>query len=294
MDENNLTSFIALGLIPRIGGKSIQLLLNTFQTPIGIINATLEELLEVQGIGKKTATQIQSINLDQTAHQINHWRSKNIRVLTWDSADYPKMLRSVPDAPPILFIQGNWNTQITRTVAIVGTRHPSRQARSFTQLLGYTLAEQHWTIVSGLARGIDIEAHQSALASIYNGQTLAVLGSGINTIYPSEHQSTARRITTRGAICSEVVPHAKPSTPQLVARNRIISGLSQMLIVIEAGESSGALHAARFADDQSRLVVTTQLPAAGNQYLIEKDVLSIPANQDGIDLILERLEGLVI
>jgi DNA processing protein len=291
-NDQNFIAFVALGLIPRIGSKSLQLLLDAFQSPIGIINATSQELVAVSSIGKKIASQIQSVNLEYTARQIAAWESKNIRVLTWDSSAYPAMLRFIPDAPPILFIKGTWDTQITRTVAIVGTREPSPEAKSFTQLLGYSLADQHWTIVSGLARGIDIEAHQSALASIYNGQTVAVLGSGIDSIYPPEHKVVSRRILSNGAMCCEVAPHNKPSTPQLVARNRIISGLSQLLIVIEAGESSGALHAVRFAKAQNRLVATTLLPAAGNQQLIQQGALAIPPDLSGVDLVLQTLENL--
>lgn len=290
--DSNFTAFVALGLIPRIGSKSLQLLLETFQNPLGIINATVEELVEVQGIGKKIASQIQAVNLDYVVRQITYWESKNIRILTWESPNYPKMLRFIPDAPPLLFIKGNWDTQITRTVAIVGTREPSDQAKSFTQLLSYHLAEKNWTIVSGLARGIDIQAHQAALASIYNGQTVAVLGSGIDSIYPPEHKTITRRILVNGALCSEVAPNSKPSTPQLVARNRIISGLSQLLIVIEAGESSGALHAARFAKAQNRLLGATTLSAAGNQQLIEQGALAIPSDLSGVELILQTLEKL--
>jgi DNA processing protein len=151
-------------------------------------------------------------------------------------------------------------------MAIVGTRNPSAQAYQIATALGTHFAHSGSTVVSGLARGIDTAAHLGALQA--GGHTLAVLGSGVCNIYPPENAALAFRILETSALVSEVPPFDGPSTPRLVARNRIISGLSEGVIVVESNDDSGAMHAAKRAREQNRRVYTFDLPASGNQKLI--------------------------
>lgn len=263
-------AFIALGSLPRIGSKSLRALLNVFETADAVLHADEAALRTIPGIGKQLAHQIKSLKIESMEQQIQQWEAEHIRILTWDSPDYPKLLGTLPDAPPVLFMRGGWNSQDEQTIAIVGTREPTEAARQFAQLLAYKLAEVGWTVVSGLARGIDTCAHEGALSFVQNGKTVAVLGSGVKEIYPPENEYLAQRMMPNGAILSEVLPEIGLSSAQLVARNRLITGLSRAVIVVEAKENS-ALHAVRFAEEQKRLVWVAEFPAPGNQRLLAAD-----------------------
>ncbi|NDJ86957.1 MAG: DNA-protecting protein DprA [Chloroflexi bacterium] len=281
--------FVAISLIPHVGGKLMRILLKHFRTPAAVLQADEKTLRAVPGIGRQTAQQILHLNVAAVARSIKRWQRDGILILTWDAEDYPASLRQLADAPPVLFKRGNWNTQCQPAVAIVGTREPTSSATQFTQLLAYSLAGQRWDIVSGLARGIDTAAHEGALAAVPDGTTVAVLGSGVKSIYPADNRALAARILDRGALLSEVAPEASPASTHLVARNRLISGLSRGVVMVEAGESSGAFHTVRFAQQQQRPVVVVDLPAAGNQHLIREGFPSISPDQEGIETLITLL-----
>ena len=176
-------------------------------------------------------------------------------------------LRDLDDAPPTLFWRGclapaAW----AKTVAIVGTRAPSQAARFIALRLAMQLARAGITVISGLALGIDTAAHSGALSAA--GVTFAVLGSGLLNVYPPTNQELAARILQTGALVSELHPCWGANAQRLVSRNRIISGLSRALIVVESDVQGGAMYAARFAREQGRPVYTFDLPASGNQALI--------------------------
>ena len=174
-----------------------------------------------------------------------------VEAIAWDDEQrYPRLLRHIASPPVVLYVRGELLPQDEVAVAIVGTRLPSSYGRQVAQKLAGELAAKGVTIVSGLARGIDGEVHRAALAA--GGRTLAVLGSGLDVMYPREHASLAREIAGRGAMMSEYPLGAKPDAVQFPARNRIVSGLSLGTIVIEAGDTSGALITARFAGEQGR------------------------------------------
>jgi DNA processing protein len=182
-------------------------------------------------------------------------------------------LYALDDAPPTLFVRGHWEPLSDKTVAIVGTREPSPAAEQVAKELSMELAERGYTIVSGLAVGIDAAAHHGALAVA--GHTLAVLGSGVLNVYPPQHQDLAEAIQLRGALLSEVQPFAETNASALVARNRIITGLSQQVIVVETATDGGAMHAARFAGLQRRRLYTLDLPASGNRALLANGATGI-------------------
>jgi DNA processing protein len=179
-------------------------------------------------------------------------RAHQVTLLTLADADYPRALRWIADPPVVLYVRGQLASSHQLAVAVIGSRKPSPYGKMSAQRFSQTLAEHGYTVVSGLARGIDSLAHQGALQA--GGQTLAVLGSGINRVYPPENQHLYEQICSQGAVLSEFPLHTKPDRWNFPRRNRIISGLSLGTLVIEAAANSGSLHTARHALDQGREV----------------------------------------
>ncbi|NPA31126.1 MAG: DNA-protecting protein DprA, partial [Chloroflexi bacterium] len=177
---------------------------------------------------------------------------RGIRVLTWEDPDYPERLRPLPQAPPVLYLRGALTPQDAWAAAVVGTRKMTGYGRRVAEDVAAYLARQGVTVVSGLARGIDGVAHRAALQA--GGRTLAVLGSGVDVIYPPEHRALAAAIVEQGALLSEFPPGTRPEGPHFPRRNRLISGLALAMVVVEAGERSGALITATFAAEQGREV----------------------------------------
>jgi DNA processing protein len=178
--------------------------------------------------------------------------SKGIQVLTWMDEAYPQRLKEIEQPPPVLYLRGELSPEDSWAVALVGTRRVTPYGRQVTEEISTYLAANGVTVVSGLARGVDAIAHNAALKA--GGRTLAVLGSGVDRIYPPENRSMAEQIIEHGAVMSDYVPGTPPESSNFPPRNRIISGLSMAVIVIEAGETSGALITAEFAADQGREV----------------------------------------
>ena len=184
--------------------------------------------------------------------------SHKVAAVAWSDPAYPVALASIVDPPPVLWTRGRIDALHAPAVAIVGSRAASQYALSIAHDLAHDLAACGLVVVSGLARGVDSAAHRGALA--VGGVTVAVLGSGVDVMYPPEHAPLAKQIDERGAVISELVPGTKPDAMFFPLRNRIISGLSRAVVVIEAGEKSGSLITARCALEQGR------------------DVLAVPGN----------------
>ena len=181
-----------------------------------------------------------------------------LTVIPWSDPAYPVALTTIPDPPPVLWARGSVGALAAPAVAIVGSRAGSEYARAVAERLAADLTAYGVAVVSGLARGVDSAAHRGALAG--NGVTIAVLGSGVDVIYPPEHDGLARDIAVRGVVISELVPGTPPQPYLFPLRNRIISGLVRAVVVIEAGDKSGSLITARCALEQGR------------------DVLAVPGN----------------
>jgi len=178
---------------------------------------------------------------------------RGLHLVAWSDASYPAALSAIADPPPALWVRGNLSALTSRAVAIVGSRAGSPYALAVAERLAADLSTRGIVVVSGLARGVDSAAHRGAVAA--GGATLAVLGSGADVIYPAEHRDLAREIETGGAIVSELVPGTPPQKQFFPLRNRIISGLSRAVLIVEAGEKSGSLITARCALDQGREVL---------------------------------------
>lgn len=206
---------------------------------IGLPSNVLEDVLKTR----------QVLDLDSHMATLD---SLGIEVLTWDDLRYPGRLLELDSSPPTLYVWGRIESVDRFAVAIVGTRRKSPYGETVAREIALGLAANGITVVSGLARGIDGIAHYAALEA--NGRTLAVLGSGIDRIYPPEHRKLARQISEQGAIISEYGLGTAPEARNFPPRNRIISGLSLAVIIVEAGETSGALITAHFAAEQGREV----------------------------------------
>lgn len=285
-----LTYRVALSLIPGLGARTQARLLAHCGSLEAIFSADPHELRAVRGVGTTIAAAIVASDLPAVQAQIAAWQADGIAVLLREDAEYPAALGRLQDAPPVLFRRGGAEPSGERAVAVIGTRRPDHASLALAQALGQALAGAGWTVVSGLAAGIDAAAHCGALAA--GGRTIAVLGSGVRVIYPPEHRALAAAIVRQGALYAEVPPDAQPGAAALVARNRLITGLSQAVVLIETGDPGGSLHAVRFAAGQGVRVFVVDHPAAGNQRLIAQGAPVLSAGSEAGAQLLAALEGL--
>ena len=242
--------WVGFNLIKGIGAVRMQALIQYFGDLEAAWGAAPIELARA-GLGLKVIERIikarESVDLEKLWAKIE---AQGIKILTWEDQAYPQRLKEIEQPPPVLYIRGDYLPDDLFAVAIVGTRRVTAYGRQITEELAAYLARNGITVVSGLARGVDAIAHQTALKA--GGRTLAVLGSGVDKIYPPEHRAMAERMMEQGAILSDYAPGTPPDASNFPPRNRIISGLSLAVVVIEAGETSGALITAEFAAEQGR------------------------------------------
>lgn len=244
---------VALTLADGIGPKLQSALLEEFGSARQVLAQPLESLLRVRGIGTKTANSLVDPTLiDQARHILQQCRDLSIDVLSQTHAEYPRRLPEICDAPTILYRKGVLLPQDELSIAIVGSRRCTAYGRRHAERLSAGLSRAGFTIVSGLARGIDAAAHRAALQA--GGRTLAVLASGVRDIYPPEHEELAAEIAQQGALLSEMPIDQRPLPGLFPQRNRIISGLCLGVLVIEATRNSGALYTTRHAMEQGREV----------------------------------------
>ena len=244
---------LRLKLVPGIGPKTFSDLVNHFGSPSEVLAAAPAELRNVPGVGAKIVSAIAAAPNDASVQQqIKLCNDHGIDILTADSREYPGILDEIYDPPSVLFCAGELTPADDIAVAIVGSRHATQYGKKVTQQLARGLALAGITVVSGLARGIDGVAHRAALEA--GGRTIAVLGGGILNVYPAEHADLADQIKEHGAVVSEALPKVAPKSGCFPRRNRIISGLSLGVVVVEAGARSGATISARLAMEQGREV----------------------------------------
>jgi len=259
--------WLALTTVSGIGGATARKLIERFGDVESIFEASPAELIEIPRVTAAIAAQLLAAPLDQLENELLSLNDEGIELLTWADDRFPARLRPLPDAPLVLFMRGALAADDEQAAAIVGTRQPSRSAVEAAHTLGRELAARGLTVVSGLALGIDTAAHRGAIET---GRTIAVLGSGIRHVHPRENAELAEEIASCGAILSELHPNTPPKGQHLMARDRLVSGLSRAVIVVEAGEKSGSLDTASKAQKQGRVVYavpgstgTDQLLASG-------------------------------
>ena len=241
-------------MVPGIGPVRFRRLIETFGTAEAAWRADPRQL-SLAGLDAKAAAQMarlrERLDAEREARRLERL---GIRVLTLEDADYPALLRHIADPPPVLYLQGQLTPADERAIAVVGTRRATSYGRQVVERLVGELARCGVTIISGLARGIDAAAHRVTLEA--GGRTVAVLGNGLDQVYPPEHHRLAAQIREQGALVSEFPPGVPPDAVNFPRRNRIIAGLTVGTLVVEAGLASGALITADFALEQGRDVYT--------------------------------------
>ena len=251
--DQSLLELIQLNLIRGVGPRIRRTLLDQFGSPAEILNAPRQELLNVPGIGTKLADAIIYREAKSTAEdELRRCRENGYQILFEDLPEYPSLLREMPDPPSLLYCNGSLLPEDELAVAIVGSRKCTHYGLQQAEKIAAALARAGITIVSGLARGIDQAAHTGALKA--GGRTIAVMATGLAHIYPPEHRDLAQDVASQGAIVTEFPLDQAPVAGLFPQRNRIISGFSMGVVLIEAGRKSGALHTARHAYEQGREV----------------------------------------
>ena len=252
MEElENKRYWIWLSLIKNLGSKRKLKLLELYRTPEEIYKLTKEELININGIGEAIANDIIiSKNEKILNYHIKYMKENNIKIININEREYPQALKKIYDPPISLYVKGNIKKLNNKNIGIVGCRECTTYGKKSAEYFAYNLSKQNINIVSGLAKGIDSYAH---LGSLNTGNTIAVLGNGLDMIYPKENLELANEIIKKGGtIISEYPCGSKPDKMKFPARNRIISGISSGIIVIEAKEKSGTLITVDFALEQGR------------------------------------------
>jgi len=238
--------------VPGIGNHLFKRLIDRFGTPEAVLQASTAELLAVDGITPRTAASLHSQRVpDGAAAELEDVSRRGFRLIPLTHPDYPPLLREIPDPPPFLYASGDI-ARCERPVAVVGSRNSTAYGVTMARQLGSDLASLGFTVVSGMAIGIDAAAHEGALSS--RGRTVAVLGSGLANVYPHQHLRLFERISASGAVLSEFPLKADPEAHHFPIRNRVISGMSLGTVVVEASKNSGSLITARLAAEQNREV----------------------------------------
>lgn len=286
--KNNLETLTKLRLlldIEGIGPAKLFNLLSKFQSLDSLLNSSYNSLLNVDGISQNLANRILKqvtkystfkIKISEELEKLN---SIGGNWLTYWSENYPKNLKNIFDPPILLYYKGTLNNDDTNSVAIVGTRMASQYGKTFASRFAEELAGKEITVVSGMARGIDSAAHRGALKS--GGRTLAIIGSGLDVIYPPENKHLFNQISENGAVITEYKLGTKPDAQNFPKRNRIISGISLGTLVVETKIKGGALQTASFALDQNR------------------EVFAIPGNlgkpqSEGCNLLIQKGEAKLV
>ena len=255
--------WIALRLVRGVGNVTYRQLLGRFASPRDILHTVPARLTEA-GISARIAQAIAAFDQWQEVEaELERLARLNARLVTQTDAEYPERLRQIHDPPPFLYIRGRFAPQDTLAIAIVGARTASTYGRKMARELAQELAGCGVCVVSGLARGIDSEAHRASLET--GGRTIAVLGSGLDVVYPREHIALAEQIAASGAVVSEFSLGSQPEAGNFPYRNRVISGLSLGTVVVEATEKSGSLITAQCALDQNREVFAVPGPVTASR-----------------------------
>ncbi len=290
MDREGLKNWLALSTVPNVGPVRYLSLVRHFGSPEKVLNASKDELADLPDIGPVTAGSIKNqAAWDKVQEQVDLLEKHGAELLTFKDPNYPQHLLSIYDPPPYLFVKGEIVEDDLNAVAMVGCRYPSTYGKRITESIARELTRKGVTVVSGMARGIDSIGHLSALKE--KGRTIAVFGSGLDVIYPPENKKLAERIASSGALLSEFPMGTRPDAPNFPRRNRLISGLSLGVVVVEAGAKSGALLTAGCALEQNREVFAVpgnlgSKTSEGTNLLIKQGAKLVTSVED----ILEELK----
>ncbi len=282
-------AWIGLSMVKGIGPVRFRRLVNHFGNARTALEAT-PAALEAAGLPAAVAHTLVNLHRSLDLPRLwERWRQQGVDVLTWEDAAYPHRLKQTEHAPPVLYVRGQLTPEDDWAVAVVGTRKMTPYGRQVAEEVAGVLASHGVTVVSGLARGVDGAAHRSALR--HGGRTVAVLGSGVDRIYPPEHRHLATQIAAQGALLSEYPPGTRAEATNFPPRNRIIAGMSIATVVVEAGRKSGALITAAFAAEQGRDVFAVPgsiyaEQSQGTHWLLAQGARPLTAAED----VLEALD----
>jgi DNA processing protein len=291
---DNIRPWFLLKSVPGIGNLLCKRLIELFKTPQNVFQASAEELLQVEGVTKRHVTAIKNHKLPRKeSAELDLLARKDYRIITMADPNYPRLLREIPDPPPFLYMSGRLDGSAVK-IAVVGSRNATRYGLTTTQNLCADLASLGITIVSGMARGIDTAAHEGALSG--GGKTVAVLGSGLERIYPAENAELFHRISENGAVVSEFALLTEPEGHNFPLRNRIISGMALGTVVVEATKKSGSLITARLAAEQNREVFAVpgsiqSFKSTGTHTLIKQGAKLVEHAQDIVEELVPFLEN---
>jgi DNA processing protein len=295
MNDDILKYWIALKSIAGIGNITFPALVDKFGSLPAVFAASISHLRKTPGISKETAIAITGFkDWDKIKHDLELLDKNEINIITYQDELYPVKLMNIYDRPAFLYVRGNLNKDDIN-IAVVGSRQASTYGKYTTERISRELALKGLTIVSGMARGLDSAAHRGALTA--HGRTIAVLGSGLDVIYPPENKKLFADIIQNGAVISEFPLGTPPRSANFPARNRIISGMSYGVVIVEAGEKSGSLITARLALEQGREVfaVPGSIDTAGSRgtnKLIKQGAKLIENVDDILEEILPQLENI--
>ena len=278
----NILHYLELIFIKGIGNKTVKYLLDMYGSPENIFNASYEELSK--RVGHKTAEIIlkreKSVS-EKAKKELEEAEKKRVKIVSINEKDYPEPLKEIPDPPPILYMKGNC-VNLERSVSIVGSRRHTSYGRIVTEKFASELSKEGINIISGMASGIDTIAHESALK---NGTTTAILGSGLDIIYPYENRKLYQKILENGCVVSEYPLGTRPSKFTFPKRNRLIAAFSYCVIVTEAPKKSGALITAKLANEYGRPVFSVPANinnplAEGNNILLKEGAFPLTSVDD--------------
>lgn len=289
--------WIALTEVPDIGPVTAKKLLAIYKTPEAIFSAPYKELCSIDIINKKRAKNIKEYSgWKEIDSQLEKLDIKGIKIVTFNDKDYPETLRNIDDAPIALYIKGEIQMEDKFAIAVVGSRKYSFYGRFTAEKLSSELSSMGFTIVSGMARGIDTLAHTAAIKS--GGRSIAVLGSGIDVPYPPENKGLMEKISESGYVMSEFSPGTQPDRENFPRRNRLISGLSLGVLVVEAASDSGSLITASCAAEQGKEVFAVpgninSVNSAGTNELIKNGAKLVQNVGDIIEELAPVLKGFI-
>jgi DNA processing protein len=293
MDERNLKFWFALKSVEGVGNIGFRNLLSAFGSPQSVFAAPLEALKRVPGIKEQMATSISRFNKwDEAERELELCQKNGVSIITSLDPSYPRLLSNIHDYPPLLYVKGNL-PEDEATIAVVGSRAATAYGKFTTERMSRELSLNGFTVVSGMARGIDSAAHRGALSA--GGETIAVLGCGIDVVYPPENKHLYEEIAPKGAVVTEFPFGTQPNAPNFPMRNRIISGLSLGVVVVEATDKSGSLITARMALEQGREVfavpgIIDSPGSKGTHRLIKEGAKLVETIQDILEEIMPQLK----
>lgn len=292
-DEEECVPWLALARVKGMGCASFKRVADHFSDPRRAFSASEKELAQVPGLDRGAVEGLLTFSgWDEVRKEISRAFEVGARIVPFNAPNYPARLRMIPDPPPFLYIKGEIREGDEKAVAIVGSRSASDYGIRITRELCQSLASLGFTVVSGMARGIDGEAHEAALG--VGGRTVAVLGSGVDVVYPPEHKGLYEKICQGGAILSELPTGTPPLSHNFPPRNRLISGLSLGVVVVEATEKSGSLITAGLALEQGREVFAVPGEAGasrsrGTHRLIRQGAKLVESVEDIVEEIAPQL-----